>query len=81
MAAGVLGRRVGGGHGGDAMTALGASGGALAGRAVERRQRSTTVYEFRIRRDEGGSRRFSRDQAYAVAQTVWVEGDPWSLRN
>jgi outer membrane lipoprotein SlyB len=78
---GVLGHQVGGGHGKDAMTVIGAIGGAMAGREVEKRQRSTTVYEIQIRMDDGGSRRFTRDQAYAVGQKVRVEGDQLSLRN
>lgn len=78
---GVLGHQVGGGHGKDAMTVIGAIGGALAGREVEKRQRSTTAYEMHIRMDDGGHRTFTRDQAYVVGQKVRVEGDRLSLRS
>lgn len=78
---GVLGHQMGGGHGKDAMTVIGAIGGALAGREVEKRQRSTTAYEIQIRMDDGSRRSFTRDQAYVVGQPVRVEGDRLSLRN
>ena len=78
---GVLGHQVGGGSGKDAMTVIGAIGGAMAGREVEKRQRSTTVYEIRIRMDDGSQRSFTRDQAYVVGQKVRVEGDQLSLRS
>ena len=78
---GVLGHQMGGGHGKDAMTVIGAIGGALAGREVEKRQRTTTAYEIQIRMDDGGRRSFTRDQAYVVGQKVRVEGDQLSLRN
>lgn len=78
---GVLGHQVGGGSGKDAMTVIGAIGGALAGREVEKRQRATTAYEIRIRMDDGSQRSFTRDQAYVVGQKVRVEGDKLSLRS
>jgi hypothetical protein len=43
--------------------------------------RNATVYQNRIRMDDGGRRSFTRDQAYAVGQKVRVEGDQRSLRN
>jgi outer membrane lipoprotein SlyB len=78
---GVLGHQMGGGHGKDAMTVIGAIGGALAGREVEKRQRTTTAYEIHVRMDDGGTRTFTRDQAYVVGQKVRVEGDKLSLRS
>jgi outer membrane lipoprotein SlyB len=78
---GVLGHQMGGGHGKDAMTVIGAIGGALAGREVEKRQRTTTAYQIHIRMDDGGTRTFTRDQAYVVGQKVRVEGDKLSLRS
>lgn len=75
------GHQVGGGSGKTAMTVLGAIGGAMAGREVEQHQRTTSVYEIRIRRDDGGSRSVSRDQPYVVGQKVRVASDQLSLRN
>ena len=43
--------------------------------------RNATVYEIRIRKDDGSRRSFTRNQAYVVGQKVRVEGDQWSLRN
>ena len=63
------------------MTVLGAIGGAMAGREVEQHQRTTSVYEIRIRMDDGGGRSVSRDQAYVVGQKVRVASDQLSLRN
>lgn len=43
--------------------------------------RTATVYQNRIRVDDGCRRSFTRDQAYAVGQKLRVEGDPLSVRN
>ena len=45
------------------MTVIGAVGGAMAGREVEKRQRSTTVYDTRVRMDDGSTRSFTVDTA------------------
>jgi outer membrane lipoprotein SlyB len=75
VAGGVVGHQIGGGHGKDAMTIIGAIGGALAGREVEKRARTTTAYQVRVRMDDGSSRTFTKDQAMPVGQRVLVEGD------
>ena len=76
---GVVGHQVGGGRGKDAMTILGALGGGLAGNEVEKRQRSSTVYDIRIRMADGSRRNFTQHQALAVGQHVRVEGEELML--
>lgn len=78
VAGGVVGHQMGGGHGKDALTVLGAIGGALAGRELEKQQRSTMVYQTRIRLEDGTTRTFTQPQQYVVGQHVRVEGE--SLR-
>jgi len=76
---GVLGHQVGGGSGKTVMTVIGAVGGAMAGREVEKRQRSSTVYDTRVRMDDGSTRSFTVDTALAVGQKVRVQGDQLSI--
>jgi outer membrane lipoprotein SlyB len=76
---GVLGHQVGGGSGKTAMTVIGAVGGAVAGREIEKRQRSTTVYETRVRMDDGSTRSFTLETAIAVGQKVRVQGDQLAI--
>jgi outer membrane lipoprotein SlyB len=71
---GVLGHQVGGGTGKTAMTVLGAVGGGLAGNEVEKRARSETLFDVRVRMEDGSSRSFQRPQALAVGTHVVVEG-------
>jgi outer membrane lipoprotein SlyB len=75
---GVLGHQVGGGNGKTAMTVLGAVGGGLAGNEVEKRARSETLFDVRVRMEDGSTRSFQRPQALAVGTRVVVEGS--SLR-
>jgi outer membrane lipoprotein SlyB len=72
---GVLGHQVGGGTGKTVMTVVGAVGGAMAGREIEKSQRSTTVYDLRIRMDDGSTRTVTSDTALAVGQKIRVDGD------
>jgi outer membrane lipoprotein SlyB len=76
---GVLGHQVGGGTGKQLATVAGAVGGALAGREIEKRQGATTVYDVRVRMDDGSSRSFTLDSAIAVGQKVRVDGDRLTL--
>ena len=78
VAGGVLGHQVGGGNGKTAMTVLGAVGGALAGNEVEKRVRSTTVYDVQVRMEDGSLRSFRRAEPIAAGARVVVEGN--SLR-
>ena len=71
---GVAGHQVGGGNGKTAMTVLGAIGGGLAGKEVEKRARSETVFDVQVRMEDGSTRTFKRAQSMAVGTHVLVEG-------
>lgn len=71
----VLGNQVGGGNGRTAMTVLGAVGGGVAGNEVEKRMRAETVYEVRVRMDNGGTRTVTQRHAPAEGARVRVDGD------
>jgi outer membrane lipoprotein SlyB len=79
VAGGVLGaavaNQVGHGNGRAAMTVLGAVGGGLAGNEVEKRARSETVFEVRIRFDDGSMRTLEETSAPKVGARVEVQGD------
>jgi outer membrane lipoprotein SlyB len=70
VAGAVLGRQVGGGRGRDVMTVVGGVGGALAGHEVERRTRTTQVYEIVVRFDDGTTQKLSQNEAPS-----WRPGD------
>ncbi|GAB1576657.1 glycine zipper 2TM domain-containing protein [Bordetella petrii] len=75
---GVVGHQFGGGSGKDALTVLGAVGGALAGREIERnirQQQTVTHYEMTVRMNDGSARTFRSSQpfAYASGDHVRVE--------
>ena len=75
---GVVGHQFGGGSGKDALTVLGAVGGALAGREIERnirQQQTVTHYEMTVRMNDGSARTFRSAQpfAYASGDHVRVE--------
>lgn len=67
---GVLGNQVGGGNGRKLATVAGAVGGGFAGNEVEKRARTTTSYEIRVRMEDGSSRSFSDS-----GQSGWRSGD------
>jgi outer membrane lipoprotein SlyB len=71
---GVVGHQIGGGNGRKAMTLLGAVGGGLAGNEIEKRQRSTTAYQLKIRMADGSTRSLTQAQALAVGQHVHFDG-------
>lgn len=67
---GVVGNQFGGGNGKTALTVLGAVGGALAGREVERnirQQQTVTHYELTVRMNDGSKRQFRSAQPFAFA--------------
>ena len=74
VAGAVLGHQVGKGHGRDAMTVIGAVGGGVAGHEIEKQARSTTVYEVRVRMEDGSVRTLERATAPQVGQRVRMEG-------
>jgi outer membrane lipoprotein SlyB len=70
VAGGVVGNQFGGGNGKTALTVLGAVGGALAGREVERNireQQTVTHYELTVRLSDGSARQFRSAQPFAFA--------------
>jgi uncharacterized protein YcfJ len=67
---GLLGNQVGGGHGKQAMTVVGAIGGAFAGNQIEKQARATQSYETTVRMTNGASRTISQ-----AAQPEWRDGD------
>jgi outer membrane lipoprotein SlyB len=71
---GVLGNQIGKGSGRTAATVLGAVGGGYVGHQVEQRTRTTTVYQMRVRMDDGSLRTFTRAQPVAEGTPVRVEG-------
>jgi len=78
VAGGLLGHQVGGGNGKTAMTVLGAVGGAFAGNEIEKRVRATTVYDVKVRMEDGSVRTFRHNEAVTAGTKVQVEGS--SLR-
>lgn len=71
---GVLGNQIGKGSGRTAATVLGAVGGGYVGHKVEQRARTTTVYQMRVRMDDGSVRSFTRAQPLAEGTAVRVQG-------
>jgi outer membrane lipoprotein SlyB len=67
---GLLGNQVGGGHGQQAMTVVGAIGGALAGNQIEKRARATLSYETTFRMNNGSTRTIAQEM-----QPQWHDGD------
>ena len=72
---GLAGHGMGGGSGRTAMTVLGAIGGGLAGNEVEKRARAETVYDVRVRMDDGSVRTIQQKTAPATGSRVTVEGN------
>lgn len=71
---GLIGSQMGGGDGKKAMAVLGAVGGGMAGHEIEKRQRATTLYQVKVRMDDGTHRTLTQATAPAVGQKVTVEG-------
>jgi outer membrane lipoprotein SlyB len=71
---GLLGNQMGGGDGKTAMTVLGAAGGAFAGNQIEKNMKKVTVYEIRVRMDDGSVRNMELSSSVPVGSKVVVEG-------
>lgn len=67
---GVLGNQIGDGSGRKIATVAGAVGGGYAGNEVEKRTRATTIYQVRVRMEDGTVRSFPFNQ-----QPGWSNGD------
>jgi outer membrane lipoprotein SlyB len=77
---GVVGNQFGGGHGRTALTVLGAVGGALAGREIERnikQQQTVTRYQLVARTNDGRTHTFNSATPfqYAPGQAIRVENN------
>lgn len=79
VAGAALGNQVGGGNGRKAMTVIGAVGGGVAGHEIEKQARATTVYEVRVRMDDGTVRTLERSSAPPVGRRVRMEGKAMTL--
>lgn len=80
---GVAGRQVGGGTGRDIATVAGAVGGAVVGNEVEQRRRNDdTVYDVRIRMEDGSERVVTVADAgpLTVGAPVTVNGNDITIR-
>ena len=77
---GVLGHQVGGGSGKSVATVLGAVGGGVAGNEVEKHARATTVFQVRVRMDDGSLRTITQSTAPTLGQKVTVEGSTLRAR-
>lgn len=71
---GLLGNQMGGGSGKTAMTVLGVAGGAFAGNQIEKNMKKVTVYEIRVRMDDGSTRNMELSSSVPVGSKVIVEG-------
>ncbi|HYW56605.1 MAG TPA: glycine zipper 2TM domain-containing protein [Polaromonas sp.] len=72
---GLLGNQVGGGNGKTAMTVLGAAGGAFAGNQIEKNMKKVTVYQVRVRMNDGSTRNVEVSSTIPVGSKVIVEGN------
>jgi len=77
---GLVGSQIGGGSGKNVATVLGAVGGGVAGNEIEKRQRATTVYQVKVRMDDGSLRTVTQNTAPAVGEKVTVEGSTLRAR-
>lgn len=77
---GVLGNQGGHGRGKTALTVLGAVGGGLAGNEVEKRTRGHTVYNVRVRMDDGSERSYQESNPISAGTHVVADGDSLRVR-
>ena len=79
----VVGKQFGKGRGQDFLTILGAVGGAYAGHQVEKNVRSTSVWEIRVRMEDGSIRTLTQTSApsWRHGDRVRVDGETLSVNN
>lgn len=70
----IVGNQVGGGSGRTAATVLGALGGGYAGNQVEKNIKKETVYQVRVRMEDGSVRTLEQATAPALGARVTVDG-------
>ena len=71
---GLLGNQVGGGNGKTLATVAGLAGGAFAGNTIEKNMKHVTVYDVRLRMDDGSKRNMEVSSVVPVSSKVIVEG-------
>ena len=71
---GLLGNQVGAGNGKTLATVAGLAGGAFAGNAIEKNLKRVTVYDVRLRMDDGSKRNMEVSSTVPVGSKVIVEG-------
>lgn len=76
---GLLGNQVGGGSGKTAMTVLGVAGGAFAGNTIEKNMKKVTVYQMRVRMNDGSLQTIEQPSAVQSGSRVIVEGNTLRL--
>lgn len=70
----VVGNQVGGGNGRTVATVLGALGGGWAGNSVEKKMKNETLYQVRVRMEDGATRTFEVATPVGAGSHVTVEG-------
>ena len=78
---GLLGNQVGGGNGKTLATVAGLAGGAFAGNAIEKNMKRVTVYDVRLRMDDGSRRNMEVSSTVPVGSKVIVEGKNLRMAN
>lgn len=78
---GLLGNQVGGGNGKTLATVAGVAGGAYAGNTIEKNMKKVTVYDVRVRMDNGTTRNMEISSAVSVGSKVVVEGNNLRMAN
>lgn len=73
---GIVGHELGGGRGKDLMTVVGAVGGGLAGNQIEKKVKSTTVYQITVRLEDGTTRVLTE-----ANPPTWRQGDKVKIIN
>ena len=71
----LVGNQIGKGGGRTVGTLLGAIGGGIAGNAVEKQMKKETVYQVRVRMDDGALRSIEQASAPAVGSRITLDGD------
>lgn len=71
---GLVGNQFGGGTGKDLATIAGMVGGGFAGNSVEKKMKKETVYEVKVRMEDGSLRKLEQRASIGVGTKVTVEG-------
>ncbi len=77
MLGGVVGHQIGGGRAKEAMTVVGAVGGAVAGHQIEKQIRAKTIWRIDVKMEDGSLRSITQSNppALAIGAKVRVNGN------